>query len=108
MLNITILLYITVFVDREGTSAEADLLVRDGNASLVMQRLKVTDEGTYICTVGSGEFQTQQIVQLQITRESFIEWSQKMSQRFPDILWRCCVWIVSATKKKVFSQNCEI
>ncbi|KAG1925376.1 tapasin-related protein [Pimephales promelas] len=59
-----------LFVDREGTSAEADLLVRDGNASLTMQRLKVTDEGTYICTVGSGEFQTQQIVQLHITRES--------------------------------------
>ncbi|XP_052003399.1 tapasin-related protein-like isoform X2 [Xyrauchen texanus] len=55
-----------VLVKQEGTSAEADLLVRDGNASLTLRRLKVTDEGTYICTVGSGEFQTQQVVQLHI------------------------------------------
>ncbi|KAI7806718.1 putative tapasin-related protein-like [Triplophysa rosa] len=62
-----------VLVDREGTSAEADLLVREGNASLTLQRLKVSDEGTYICTVGSGEFQTQQVVQVHITRESFVD-----------------------------------
>lgn len=61
-----------MFVDREDTSAEADLLVRDGNASLTLRTLKVSDEGTYICTVGSGDFQTQQIVQLHITRETFI------------------------------------
>ncbi|KAK7147783.1 hypothetical protein R3I94_010343 [Phoxinus phoxinus] len=66
-----------LFVDREGTSAEADLLVRDGNASLTMQRLKVTDEGTYICTVGSGEFQTQQIVQLHITQPPDVTLSEE-------------------------------
>lgn len=72
-----------LFVDREGTSAEADLLVRDGNASLTMQRLKVTDEGTYICTVGSGEFQTQQIVQLQITQPPHVTLSEE-KLRFQD------------------------
>ncbi|XP_067305267.1 tapasin-related protein isoform X2 [Pseudorasbora parva] len=66
-----------VFVDREGTSAEADLLVRDGNASLAMQGLKVTDEGTYICTVGSGDFQTQQIVQLHITQPPHVTLSEE-------------------------------
>uniref|UniRef100_A0A673HH66 Tapasin-related protein-like n=1 Tax=Sinocyclocheilus rhinocerous TaxID=307959 RepID=A0A673HH66_9TELE len=66
-----------LFVDREGTSAEADLLVRDGNASLTLRRLKVTDEGTYICTVGSGEFQTQQIVQLHITQPPRITLSEE-------------------------------
>ncbi|XP_067257478.1 tapasin-related protein isoform X2 [Chanodichthys erythropterus] len=66
-----------VFVDREGTSAEADLLVRDGNASLTMQSLQVKDEGTYICTVGSGEFQTQQIVQLQITQPPHVKLSEE-------------------------------
>lgn len=62
-----------MLVEREGTSAEADLLVREGNASLTLQKLKVSDEGTYICTVGSGEFQTQQVVQVHITRESFVD-----------------------------------
>ncbi|XP_026084753.1 tapasin-related protein-like isoform X2 [Carassius auratus] len=66
-----------LFVDREGTSAEADLLVRDGNASLTLKRLKVIDEGTYICTVGSGEFQTQQIVQLHITQPPRIALSEE-------------------------------
>uniref|UniRef100_A0A673HZ57 Tapasin-related protein-like n=1 Tax=Sinocyclocheilus rhinocerous TaxID=307959 RepID=A0A673HZ57_9TELE len=66
-----------LFVDREGTSAEADLLVRDGNATLTLKRLKVTDEGTYICTVGSGEFQTQQIVQLHITQPPRIALSEE-------------------------------
>lgn len=67
---------IVVVVEREGTSAEADLLVKKGDASLTLKRLKVSDEGTYICTVGSGEFQTQQVVQLHITRESYVNnWS---------------------------------
>ncbi|KAK2903348.1 hypothetical protein Q8A67_008061 [Cirrhinus molitorella] len=66
-----------LFLDRNDTSAEADLLVRDGNASLTLRRLKVTDEGTYICTVGSGEFQTQQIVQLHITQPPRITLSEE-------------------------------
>lgn len=56
-------------VDREETSANSTLLVRDGNASLTMMKLKVSDEGTYICTINSAPFQTQQIVQLNIIRE---------------------------------------
>lgn len=72
-----------VFVDREDTSAEADLLVRDGNASLTLRTLKVSDEGTYICTVGSGDFQTQQIVQLHITQLPHITLSEE-KLKFPD------------------------
>ncbi|KAA0702989.1 hypothetical protein E1301_Tti010903 [Triplophysa tibetana] len=66
-----------VLVEREGTSAEADLLVREGNASLTLQRLKVSDEGTYICTVGSGEFQTQQVVQVHITQAPLVTLSEE-------------------------------
>lgn len=66
-----------VFVDRENTSTEADLLVRDGNASLTLRTLQVSDEGTYICTVGSGDFQTQQIVQLHITQPPRITLSEE-------------------------------
>lgn len=56
-------------VDRDGVSANSTLLISDGNASLTMKKLKVSDEGTYICTINSGLFQTQQIVQLNIIRE---------------------------------------
>lgn len=70
-----------MLVEREGTSAEADLLVREGNASLTLKRLKVSDEGTYICTVGSGEFQTQQVVQLNIIRESLMSFYTNCSHR---------------------------
>ncbi|XP_076844631.1 tapasin-related protein [Brachyhypopomus gauderio] len=55
-----------VNVDRTGVSVDRSLLLQDGNASLTMKDLKVSDEGTYICTITSGGFQTQQIVQLHL------------------------------------------
>ncbi|KAM9488021.1 tapasin-related protein [Clarias gariepinus] len=55
-----------VEVDRDGASANSTLLVLNGNASLTMKTVKVSDEGTYICTINSEPFQTQQIVQLNI------------------------------------------
>ncbi|KAG9276548.1 tapasin-related protein-like isoform X1 [Astyanax mexicanus] len=57
-----------VHKEREGVSADSVLLIRDGNASLTMKKLKVSDEGTYICTISTGAFQTQQIIQLHITK----------------------------------------
>ncbi|XP_017555940.1 tapasin-related protein isoform X1 [Pygocentrus nattereri] len=66
-----------VQVEREGVSADSTLLIRDGNASLTMKTLKVSDEGTYICTISSGAFQTQQIVQLQITQPPRVFLSEK-------------------------------
>lgn len=65
-----------VEVDRDGVSANSTLLVRDGNASLTMNKLKVSDEGTYICTINSGPFQTQQIVQLNIIKPPRVFFSE--------------------------------
>ena len=59
-----------VHVEREGSSVDAALLVGQGNASLTLARLKVSDEGTYICTVSTGLYQAQQVIQLHVTRES--------------------------------------
>ncbi|XP_072535695.1 tapasin-related protein [Salminus brasiliensis] len=66
-----------VQVEREGVSADSVLLIRDGNASLTMKKLKVSDEGTYICTITSGVFQTQQIIQLHITQPPRVFLSEK-------------------------------
>ncbi|KAB5586826.1 hypothetical protein PHYPO_G00005970 [Pangasianodon hypophthalmus] len=65
-----------VEVDRDGASANSTLLVTDGNASLTMKKLKVSDEGTYICTINSGPFQTQQIVQLNIMQPPRVFFSE--------------------------------
>ncbi|XP_030641342.1 tapasin-related protein [Chanos chanos] len=66
-----------VDVEREGASADSALLVSEGNASLSLTKLKVSDEGTYICTVGSGDFQTQQVIQLQITQPPRVSLSEE-------------------------------
>lgn len=55
-----------VNVMREGSSVDAALLVADGNASMTLRKLKVSDEGTYICTVKVGGFHAQQTVKLHV------------------------------------------
>lgn len=47
----------------------ATRVVAEGDASLTLSRLKVRDDGTYICTVSVGPFHAQQIVQLHVVRE---------------------------------------
>ncbi|KAM9405216.1 tapasin-related protein isoform 3-T3 [Salvelinus alpinus] len=65
-----------VHVEREGSSVDAALLVGQGNASLTLARLKVSDEGTYICTVSTGLYQAQQVIQLHVTRRNSSHSSQ--------------------------------
>ncbi|XP_062848313.1 tapasin-related protein [Trichomycterus rosablanca] len=66
-----------VQMSREGVSTDSTLLVKEGNASLTMKKLAVSDEGTYICTINSGPFQTQQIVQLHVRQPPKVFLSQK-------------------------------
>ncbi|XP_015193320.2 tapasin-related protein isoform X2 [Lepisosteus oculatus] len=58
----------TVHPEREGASVEPGLVLEEGNVSLTLTNVKVADEGTYICTVGSGVYQAQQVIQLHITQ----------------------------------------
>lgn len=55
-----------VHVERQGSIVDAALLVKEGNASVSLSMLKVSDEGTYICTVSTGLFQAQQVIQLHV------------------------------------------
>uniref|UniRef100_A0A4W5MXI4 TAP binding protein like n=1 Tax=Hucho hucho TaxID=62062 RepID=A0A4W5MXI4_9TELE len=66
-----------VHVEREGSSVDAALLVGQGNASLTLARLKVSDEGTYICTVSTGLYQAQQVIQLHVTQPPHVSLSEE-------------------------------
>lgn len=55
--------------DRVGSSVDAVQVAGEGNASMTLTRLKVVDEGTYICTVSIGSFHAQQVVQLHVIRK---------------------------------------
>lgn len=52
--------------ERSGSSVNAEEVVSEGNASLTLSRLKVSDEGTYICTITIGQFHAQQVIQLNV------------------------------------------
>lgn len=54
---------------RRGSSVDTAALVNTGDASVNLTKIKVQDEGTYICTVSLGPFQAQQIIQLHILRK---------------------------------------
>ncbi|XP_062394123.1 tapasin-related protein [Sardina pilchardus] len=68
----------TVSPGRDGASVDPALAVEEGNVSMSLTKLKVVDEGTYICTVTSGTFQTQQIVQLHIAQPPTVSLSEEM------------------------------
>ncbi|XP_070691528.1 tapasin-related protein [Pempheris klunzingeri] len=66
-----------VNAERNGTSMDAALVVGEGNASVTLTRLKVLDEGTYICTVSLGPFHAQQVIQLHIIQPPHVSLSEE-------------------------------
>lgn len=61
----------SVHAERRGTSIDAAPVVGEGNASVTLTKLKVVDEGTYICTVSIGLFHAQQVIQLHVIRKFY-------------------------------------
>lgn len=66
-----------VQVDREGSSVDVALLVEEGNASVTLRKLKVSDEGSYICTVDVGLFNIQQVIQLSVSQPPRVSLSEE-------------------------------
>lgn len=52
--------------DRGDSSVDAARVVGEGNASLMLSKVKVKDEGAYICTVAIGALSAQQVVRLHV------------------------------------------
>ncbi|XP_068998591.1 tapasin-related protein [Embiotoca jacksoni] len=63
--------------DRRGSSVDAAQVVGEGNASMTVTRLKVSDEGIYICTVSVGHFHAQQVIQLHIVQPPQVSLSEE-------------------------------
>ncbi|XP_061632985.1 tapasin-related protein isoform X2 [Phyllopteryx taeniolatus] len=58
-------------------SMNATQVVSEGNASVTLNNLKVTDEGAYICSVTVGPFQGQQVVHLHVVQPPSVSLSEK-------------------------------
>ncbi|XP_036930898.1 tapasin-related protein [Acanthopagrus latus] len=66
-----------VHEERNGSSMDAARVVSEGDASVTLTKLKVFDEGTYICTVSLGPFHAQQIIQLRINQPPHVLLSEE-------------------------------
>lgn len=56
---------------------DAAQVVGEGNVSMTLKKLKVFDEGTYICTVSIGPFHAQQVIQLHVIQPPHVSLSQE-------------------------------
>lgn len=74
--------------ERQGSSVNITQIVAEGDASVTLAKLKVKDEGSYICSVSLGPFRAQQIIQLHLFRKYslFVNVSGCLSDVFPG----CC------------------
>lgn len=66
-----------VHAERRGSSIDVTQVVSEGDASVTLSKLKVVDEGTYICTVSVGLFHAQQVIQLHVIQPPNVSLSQE-------------------------------
>ncbi|XP_049587649.1 tapasin-related protein isoform X2 [Syngnathus scovelli] len=59
------------------SSMDASQVVSEGNASVTLSNLKVTDEGAYICSVAIGPFSGQQVIKLQVLQAPSVSLSEE-------------------------------
>lgn len=79
----------SVHEERRGSSLNVTQVV-DGDASVTLTKLKVRDEGSYICTVSLGPFKAQQIVQLHLLRECSVVWNYSFELRYVRLMFPGC------------------
>lgn len=65
-----------VHTERTGSSIDTASVVNEGNASVTLNKLKVMDEGTYICTVSVGLFHAQQVIHLHVIQPPHVSLSE--------------------------------
>ncbi|XP_078108757.1 tapasin-related protein [Sander vitreus] len=66
-----------VHAERRGSSVDAAQVVGEGNASVTLTKLKVVDEGTYICTVSVDLFHAQQVIHLNVIQPPHVSLSEE-------------------------------
>uniref|UniRef100_UPI0037E77D48 tapasin-related protein n=1 Tax=Semicossyphus pulcher TaxID=241346 RepID=UPI0037E77D48 len=66
-----------VHTDRSGSSVDIAQVVGEGNTSVTLNKLKVVDEGTYICTVSVGLFHAQQVIHLHVIQPPHVSLSEE-------------------------------
>ncbi|XP_076010931.1 tapasin-related protein isoform X2 [Genypterus blacodes] len=66
-----------VHTERPGSAMDVPLVASENNASMSLTKLRISDEGTYICTVSIGLFHAQQVIQLHITQPPHVSLSEQ-------------------------------
>ncbi|XP_058504662.1 tapasin-related protein isoform X1 [Solea solea] len=66
-----------VYSDKRDLRMDATQVVSEGNVSVTLNKLKVSDEGTYICTVSLGRFHAQQVIKLHVHQPPSVSLSEE-------------------------------
>lgn len=80
--------------ERQGSSVNITQIVAEGDASVILTKLKVMDEGSYICTVSLGSFHAQQIIKLHLFRKCSFIW------KYIRMLVRCFCWLLLQSRPR--------